>query len=330
MRVAGVFAVIIYHVAGPGLYLNDVTFPKLFASGAYYGITGSWAVPVFVMISGTLFLNPNKDIPIRKIYSKYIFRIFTAFMFWSFVYAVAGFMKNHDLSKAVGHFITGRYHLWFLFMITGLYMIVPFMRKIAESDFLTKYFLSLAMIFAFVIPQTLNMLAAFWPEEYSEFVSEVVSQFHMMFVAEYSGYFLLGFVLDRINITRKREYTIYFLGIFAIAASVFMSFSGERKPLLLFYRPININTMLYSSAIFVFFRKYFNYESDFILKMSKYSFGAYLAHDAVIELLRKFGLHAQTFCPVISVPITAVAVFIVSFIISAILNHIPLLKKYIV
>lgn len=41
----------------------------------------------------------------------------------------------------------------YLFIIVGLYMIVPFVREIAESEFMTKYFLVLAFIFTSVMPK---------------------------------------------------------------------------------------------------------------------------------------------------------------------------------
>ena len=83
LRVVGAFAVIVIHVAASKWYTTDIhTFE--WETMNFYDSIVRWAVPVFVMISGALFL--SRDIPVRKIYGKYIFRIFTAFVFWSFVY----------------------------------------------------------------------------------------------------------------------------------------------------------------------------------------------------------------------------------------------------
>ena len=112
--------------------------------GAVFGIYSAvtWhAVPVFVMISGSLFL--SREITIKELYRKYIFRIAAAFVFWSAVYAVRSYLKEGSLFSAWDLFVAGNYHLWFLPMIIGLYMIVPFMKVIAESEVLTKYFLAL-------------------------------------------------------------------------------------------------------------------------------------------------------------------------------------------
>ena len=67
-----------------------------------------------------------------------------------------------------------------------------------------------------------------------------------------------------------------------------------------------------------------------IRKLSEYSFGAYLIHPAFVNIVGRLGLKALTFTPVISVPLTTAIVFLLSFGISAVLNHIPVIKKYIV
>ena len=45
-----------------------------------------WCVPVFFMISGRFFLDPAKDIPLKVLFQKYIFRLILAFLLWSAVY----------------------------------------------------------------------------------------------------------------------------------------------------------------------------------------------------------------------------------------------------
>ena len=98
----------VLHVAAREWHDTDIRTAEWAAMNFYDSIV-RWAVPVFTMISGALFL--SKDIPVRKIYSKYIFRIFTAFLFWSLLYAVHGYIKDRDIMKAAGHFLKGHYHL---------------------------------------------------------------------------------------------------------------------------------------------------------------------------------------------------------------------------
>ena len=298
----------------------------------YHGCLVRWAVPVFVMISGALFLNPDKNIPIKKLYSKYILRITSAFVFWSFLYSCAWyFEKQSGIIGAFKHFLSGNYHLWFLFMISGLYVIVPFVRQIAESHFLTQYFLMLTIIFTFIMPECANLIGLF-SQESSILARKLINTIDLRFVSGYAGYFLLGYFLDRTYLSRKTELFIYTAGAAGLIISIITSALGSlyKNEPFVSYGNFTVEVLCLSIAVFVFFKTHFNHENSIVRKLSQYSFGAYLVHAAVIPVLRKIGLHALTFNPVFSVPVIAVIVFMLSFIISAVLNHIPVLKKYIV
>ena len=319
----------VLHVAAQNWYSTDVHSLEWQAFNFYDSIV-RLGVPLFVMISGALFL--SRDIPIKKIYSKYIFKIFTAFVFWSLVYAAHDYAKSGKLLWSFSQFIKGHYHMWFLFMIVGLYMIVPFVKKIAESESLTKYFLVLALVFTFIIPETANIVSLF-SEKHGEFINKVVGNFNMRFVAGFTGYFLLGYVLDNADISARAEHLIYTAGILGATATVLMSSYASLltgKPYGTFYGNTTINVLCETVAVFVFFKKHLNRESTLALRLSQYSLGAYLVHDAIIKLIRKLGLDTLTFCPVLSVPVIAVMVFVLSFAISAVLNRSSFLRKYIV
>ena len=327
LRVFGAFAVMVLHVAASKWGATDIHTFEWEAMNFYDSIV-RWAVPVFVMISGALFL--SRDIPVRKIYGKYIFRIFTAFVFWAFFYVCLNDadVKILGIDIIHGHFL----HMWFLFMIAGLYMIVPFVKKIAESESLTKYFLVLAFLFAFVLPQSVEIISLF-SEKYVKYAGTFAEHFHLKFVGGFTAYFLLGYFLNNAQISPRAEYLIYIAGIAGFAATVLMSLHVSLligKPSG-FYNDHNVNVMFESISVFVFFKEKFNRPSRIIRALSQYSFGAYLVHVAVIGLIiNKLGLNTLAFTPAISIPVISVIVFVISFAISAALNHIPFINKYIV
>lgn len=329
LRVFGTFAVMFLHIAAQNWDTKDVHSFEWSVMN-FYNAIARWSVPAFVMISGALFL--SRDIPIRKIYSKYIFRIFTAFVFWSVMYTVFIYDDGGDRVKYISHLICGHYHIWFLFMISGLYMIVPFVKKIAESKFLTKYFLEIAFLFAFLPCNIINTLTLF-SKDYGGIAWQLFYYFYFNFVAGYTGYFLLGYFVNNTENSRKTEYMIYTAGIIGFAATVLMTLYASRlngTPTEIFYENISVNILCETVAVFVFFRKNFNFPAKNIRTLSQYSFGAYLVHAGVIYLFEKFGINSLTFSPIISIPVIAVIVFIVSFAISAVLNQMPVLRKYIV
>ena len=169
-------------------------------------------------------------------------------------------------------------------------------------------------------------------EKYGKFAEGLVKSFGLH-TAGFTGYFLLGYFLNRNAISYRNKHVIYVAGIAGFVVGMIMSvcvsiMRGEGDQF--FYDNMTLNTMCMSVAVFVFFKAKFNYPLRIIRALSDYSFGAYLVHVAVIYTLKWLGLNTLTFNPVFSVPVISIIVFIFSFAISAILNHIPVLNKYIV
>ena len=289
-----------------------------------------WPVPVFVMMSGALFL--SRDIPIRKIYSKYVFRIFTAFLFWTCIYAAKEFVKTRDAAHAFSLFVHPFNHLWFMPMIAALYMVVPLMKKFTESKSIMKYFLALSLVFAVLVP-FLTKLVNIFQSQYSTFAADALKMINVPFAGSMTGYFMLGYYLNTEDISSKTEHMIYITGIAAFVMSIVMSILESRmegNPVIVFYSFETIYILLECIAIFVFFKKHFNRENKIVRLLSDYSFGIYLAHYMGLSVAQLCGLNYATFNTVLSVPVTGIAVYVLSFISTWILIRIPVLKKYVV
>ena len=268
-------------------------------------------------------------------------RIVTAFIFWSAVYAHAllpALLHGSSFKPVCKKIITGHYHMWFLFMIVGLYMIVPFVKKIVESPALTKYFLALALVFAFIIPQARDIASVFHKD--LTVVNSVISKMNLSFIGGYTCYFILGHYLHTIELSKKARCIIYALSALGFASTVlggsFISIYNN-KPNGVMCGNFTLNIMLESLGVFVFFKnlidalKISERMQGIIARLSKYSFGAYLAHALIIEQLNwRLGLNTMSFNPVLSVISISAIVFVISFVVSYVCNHIPVLNKYIV
>ena len=160
IRGAATIAVIILHIAAQNFYINPHepawNIFNLIDSGV------RWGVPVFVMISGALFL--EKDISIKDILRKYIFRIAVAYVFWSALYAFLYKYHNGNASikDTLREFLLGHYHMWYLPMIAGLYLVIPLMKPITQDELAEKWFIILGCIFTIVLPH-MSSLAPFFP-----------------------------------------------------------------------------------------------------------------------------------------------------------------------
>ena len=279
----------------------------------------------------------GKDIPIKKIYSKYVLRMLISFIVWSVVYAI---FANGSILNKLSMAVQGHYHMWFILMIIGLYMCVPIIRPIVNNNSIVRYFLLLAFLFSFFIPSIMTLIKDFGSENIikvaNAFYSDV-SSMQIRVVMGYVGYFVLGYYLEQISFTKKQRIVVYLLGLFGFAFTIGMSSIVSLKlqsECDHYYGYFMLNVLFEAIAVFTFF-KYIKYNNDklnnVIKHLSKYSFGVYLMHALILEqLYRRVGLTTLSFNPILSVVCISFIVFLVACVLSALLNHIPIVKKYIV
>ena len=336
LRIFATLGVIIIHVSSQNWYTASVLSLEWQTSNFFDSIT-RWSVPIFVMISGALFLDGNRSI--KKIFQKNILRIVTSFIFWSVLYAFISYLQGSSGSSTLKKALNGHYHMWFLFMIVGLYLIVPFVKRIVESKTLTKYFLILGLIFTVIIPDVmtvLNLLNA----TASDIADSVLKNINFHFTLGYVFYFVLGYYINKKEFSKKARHIIYALSVLGfistlVGSSLVSTYTNEANAH--FFRYLSLNVMLESLGLFVFFKYNVNPINinkkiqSIIIKLSKYSFGAYLVHALIIEQLDKlFGFNTMSFNPILANIVIILITFVLSYAISYICNHIPLLNKYIV
>lgn len=336
LRIFASFAVIILHIASEKWYGAKINTFDWNIYNIYDGIV-RWAVPVFVMISGTLFL--DKDKPLKEIYKKYILRIAIAFLVWSFIYALVSYIQDGTTVKQfIFAFIKGPGHLWYLLMIMGLYAIIPFVKLIIKDEKLIKYFLILAFIFAFVAQQGIAITSQYF-KTLGGILNKVFRNININFVLGYTSYFILGYYLSKKKIPQKYNKIIYCFGIIGFISTVLFTYLTSKQIKIyntVFYEYLTVNVLLEAIFVFIFFKNLLsNYNPNkkaisIIKKLSKYSFGAYLVHMLVIKELTVLKFISLPLNPIISVPLLSLVVIIISYIISALINKIPVIKKYVV
>lgn len=339
LRIFATFAVIIAHTSAQNWF--SVNIKSL--EWNLFNIWDSamrWSVPVFAMISGALFLGPNKKINIKNLYTKNICRIATVFIFWSFVYDVY-FVIN---DKITGHMfiinlIAGHYHMWFLFMIAGFYIIVPLVREITKNDYLMKYYLIVSFIFNFVLNTFLNIIVNLFELNSRKSIAILNGHFNNMqinFIIGYTFYYIVGYYLSSKKMSKKERIFIYILALIGFFSTVILSIIVSRlknEPWAGAYGDFMINVMFESIGMFVFIKniKVSIKWRKIILTISKYTFGIYLIHPLILEILNNsLEFNTLSFNPILSVPIISILIFVIGAIMSSILNRIPILKDYIV
>jgi len=333
LRVTATLAVILIHVAAQNWYAQDVSTFE-WQTFNFYDSISRWAVPIFVMISGALML--EKEMSIRTLYMKKIPRLLIAFSFWSTIYAI---IEGGGTEKILINIINGKYHLWFIYLIIGLYICIPIIKKIAEDKRISEYYLAVSLVFTFLIPFVLMLIADLCgnaAEVWVKSIEAVCDDMNISLANGYVTYYILGFYLNNIEISKVKRNVIYFLGVLGTVATIILCsfFSVEKgNAVTNYYEYVNINILAQSVAVFVFF-KYdapaMKRQGLLMGKLAKYSFGIYVVHILILEGLQKrIGLNTLSFNPILSVPIISVIVLLISCTISALINRIPILKDYI-
>jgi len=330
LRVISLIAVVILHTVAPGWETANIYSYQWKAVNVVNSCV-RWCVPVFVMISGSLFL--GKEISIKKLYSKYILRMLMAFIGWSAIYTL---FTSGDRIKA---FFTGYYHMWYILMTIGLYMCVPVVRVITQNEKITKYYLLLAFVFVFLLPEVKILLVDFASDSFNtvvDLLANSIDRLGMQFLFGYVSYFMLGYMLSQAELKRQTRSIIYALGVAGFAYTIGMSFFVAYRYQTYcnqFFGNFTVNVLVQAIAIYVWM-KYRNEdarETKALASLAKWSFGAYILHAPIIEQLNKrIGLNVLSFNPILSSIVIAVIVLVVSYLFSAILNQIPVIKRYLV
>lgn len=128
----------------------------------YYLLSGllvftRWAVPAFVMASGCNLLGRDDGFSITK---KHTMKLIVLLIIWGGIYLLAdpliNFLTGNPVDKSMfsmAYLYQGpAYHLWFCFMIMGLYFLIPILNPIVKDKRLCEYLLFICIFSHFVLP----------------------------------------------------------------------------------------------------------------------------------------------------------------------------------
>ena len=144
MRVLGVAAIIVIHVCDMVLFSKDDVGTTHWWVVNFVDAGGRWAVPVFIMLSGALLLNPSRPQTAMEFYRRRLARLGIATIFWSAffmalsVYYTGWCVGTWDVPAGEGAWKHGIWkdllkgqpymHLHFVFRLAGLYLLTPMLR----------------------------------------------------------------------------------------------------------------------------------------------------------------------------------------------------------
>jgi len=211
-----------------------------------YGAIGYLGVPIFVMLSGALLLNPQKaDEPLRAFYKKRFNRIGLPLIFWTIIFfAWNYFVHNQPLTlfNIQQGLLTGSYPImWFLYMLAGLYLATPFLRVLTKHIDRKKFTILITLWFiGAVIAPLIHTFTLF---DYNP----------VMFVfSDWAGYFLLGTFLIQSKIRRAVVYPVLIFGfLVAVLGAWVVTLAVGETATGFFHGYLSFNMILASAALFL-------------------------------------------------------------------------------
>jgi surface polysaccharide O-acyltransferase-like enzyme len=343
IRTVAIIAVIFLHATADltVIQMNQFEIIRWVTNDVYQSI-GRICVPLFVMLSGALLLQPKKHDTLVSFFKKRWARIGLPWIFWGAAYFVWDFLVEHQpltSNVIVQGILTGPYyHFWYLYMLLGLYLLTPVLRKLLSKVSRTtiKYYIVLWLFGATVLPfasvLTTNSL-------FSNVLTNPAWVGYLLFGL--AGYFILGTFLLNVRIRRSFLSILAALGLALTAISIYIIQSpiGGNREAFAFTVYFGPWTILTAVALFLLLttikipaQTTSPHKGTKLLKViSQNTLPIFLFHIMVLESLQRgyfgFAINGNTINSIVGVPlITAITLF-VSLGIILLLKKIPYLDK---
>ena len=330
LRVISIFAVVLLHVSAYVVVGIKDTTSLYWWIGNFADSSVRWCVPILLMISGALLLDPSKEEDVLVFYKKRAARILFPILFWTlFSFLFIQFSHKINLKMVWFNILTGAPypHLWYLYMILGLYLITPFLRTYVKYSSNKERTIFICFIFVIAIAVTIIKY----------FLFQSLSTIFTMFIP-YTGYYLSGYQFRRFNPNRV-SYTILLFVIamcliITVCCTGYTAMNYGLSMGLYFYDYFSPTVIIMSVAIFLMVRKRFSEEKQkvqaenyLIKKIVPATLGIYIIHYFILDSLWIFfKISPVSFNPLLSIPLFASTIFFVSFAIVFVINKIPYLR----
>lgn len=222
--------------------------------------------------------------------------------------------------------------MWFLWLIVGLYVVVPILRMVTQNLRVMEYFLFLSFVFSFVVPFIFDLTKMFFPNLSSlvEIGEMYCEKLQLYMFSGFTFYFVLGYYLHTIHINKKIERFLILIGAcsaICIAGVTYFLFRSSSVLNEDFYDYDTFLVLLESITVFLLVKRFGHVETKALNSISKLTFGIYLVHMLVYYMI---GFTSTTINPIIGIPLLSLLVFVTSYVIVWVLSHIPLLQRWII
>ena len=331
-RVIAIFAVILIHTAVPVVDGYRTIPLDYFLAANLIDSLSRVSVPLFAMLSGVLVMGYSPDIQLQRMGGR-LLRVIVPLVFWSFIYlGWSGFWRVKPLSflEAISMMLEApvMYHLWFVYMILGVYLLLPLISVISKVILQNQRLAAYAFVLWFLI----NSAPAYYP-------INLLSELKLANFLNWAGFFIIGHYVTHASIfNRIPAWLCAVVFIFASLCTFFLNWrinAHSSIPNETAYNFLTPNVVLASIAAFLLIQKlqipgYLDKPLAFI---SGLVFPIYFMHILVIEILKAgwlgFSISSYSLHPSVGILTLSIATFLISLTIAAITRLVPHSEKII-
>ena len=257
----------------------------------------TYSVPLFVFISGLVltYVHYDEKINYFRFTKKRIISVLIPYIFWSCIYlGYRIFIENEAISPliALKKLLVGSadFHLWYIILIFQFYTTFPLLLEFILK-FKKRHLEMLAAVFAF------NLLIISIYYSHFDYLSERLLRKIFIF---WIFYFMLGAVMGLnvdhykqiiSSLSLKKIVTLYIIGLAFLIFSYYSDGMITNQSNIFWFRPEILIYATLSIIVAIKFMIELNHKEVFrpplrLLKtIGKYSFGIYLAHILIRDIL---------------------------------------------
>jgi surface polysaccharide O-acyltransferase-like enzyme len=327
-RVLAVLAVVCLHVAA-GIVSGVQDWSSVqWWEGNMFDAATRWCVPVLVMVSGALLLDSKRREEAASFYRKRAARILIPLLFWSTFYLGWRYLKGWNkgtppsASELGGSVLHGApyFHLWYLYMIAGLYIVTPPLRLMLRAvGRTTLYWIVAALFLANGANSAVTVLLQYdlgLPQHW--FIS-------------YLPYFVAGHLIAtstwQLQTWKLALGLLCSIAVTATGCYLVSSELGLQRGLY-FYNYLSITVIPMSLCVMLLLK-----QNPALLparaasSLGKLSLGIYLIHPVLLELLHHQQITPERYPALLSIPAITLLSYSAAAILSWVIGQIPLLRR---
>ena len=333
-RVLGTIAVVVQHVCDVAFFDMKKTPETEWWIVNFLDASCRWAVPVYIMLSGALLLDPARREPAGVFYKKRLARLGIPIVFWSVVYSLLAVYYTgwSTPEQAWRDLALGKpyIHLHFVFRIAGLYAFTPMLRVFLAHASHKMVVQVVAILLGFSVANTFT----------EAFVGSELTAFVRFF--PFLGFYLLGYLLREHRVSRRAAVACLLLFLacvaflaggtgFLIRAFGFRPFPSPAMLLYDFTSPVRIvmGVCAWLILVRIFDERWLDSRLGRVTRkhIAPATLGIYLIHLVFREVLHVNGIAATSFPLWIGIPVVSLAVYAASVASTLAIMRLPLVRK---